>query len=1340
MDSYKNYTSAWIASKGRWEVYDPEHNLVYTSKNPAEDPLHYYVDSWAHLDSTLSPPVTPGVRVNSRGFTPEQERIIAERFHKQQPTVNHPPAQDLSLGFFGTGEGVGDLAGVLDSLGPDRPETEEDLVKLYFENKNTTEPLLKRFVSIPLSRIRTWWKAQAKKHGTKEPAESGRVLGPEKLQGGRYEPSVYKYGQVLNYLDFETVGTDTTKGSILSYAAIKKAYNLDTGTWDIVSKRTRYYYPTSEDYLLTDEQGKPVYDESVAISGLTNENIEKRRREQLARYSRHFNDKQLRSLIRWLGKDPVIGHNISQFDWPKMLGLSVTPGIALADKWLPPGGLIDTLHIAEGTRGSGKGLNTNSFLFQLAYGMTPEEAGFTAHDALEDVQITALVFEAMRKSKGRMGVIARYLANHPGLSTQWRDSMINGITEVRNMSPEQQDILNKIRGNAESNPEDYLDDPEHQFDEGAPKRNGSIDSLDLSASLLDVSESIKAMVQTTKSAIGLNTGIQGSNLVKLASRLGTVGARREFLQGDFTDNALDLAVLRAGLLYQHSHHGMLEDPEFKGPGAWEAPPLADLRGYRAGQGYDKYTQTSYAGNYGKVKQQVPRSPWENRLNPWISDLSSYKAGEGELQQFAGVNYDYNDIRIPWKELHAGLTDLSKVIKTTVNAFEDLNGTAMSQAKDIYNAAAYFIPKPFKEGGDRLFKSGIQEWRSSLNSYLRTPETIGNTLGIGQGVLQGVATGAFAGPWGMLLGGLTGLGTGLISTYTDNRKRSIVEQGQSIASRINLWAGVTDILIAPLRILANAFKSLTRISLRFGTSLLSTIGNLTKLGIPLTHLTGVTYADMQRSYVGDTMIGKGPGTMNSVYNSFANAQMEMYNYGSMDTNRVIAAALTGTFGSVYGNGGDTQAQFADTANKIASQIRNASDPRQKQRLMMLAGKIDSNLPTVVQQMTNLGITDYKDIQSGAWLKRRGINQYTATDAQRARYSAAAMEYTGLTNSFAESKNMIVTRLWEVFGKDLFSGLNEIFHKIATGNWKGAIKDLKTTISNLWDAITGDLFGKKISPGDAFKGLLNAICELFWEALPSITKAVSKYVEIIGNGLLAVVDMVWPSINELVTRLSMVHLDVKTNAAGIPTGVSVKLPGAATAARVKEAESGRKKEAWYMRSEWNPNAYDKVGFKGAVDWSTVKNVTFNTPEGPFTVKSKEDWDWLNAQMQGIYDYIGNEYSADDETQETIRRAWAYQNKKSMEGMYVLPDKEEISKEARKLIKAGAEGVAVMGNTAYQQHKKEGPTFNLIFKDNSEDSKKMADAIIRTVKGVGNYIYDGTTNMFKTTEEFLSSQARQ
>lgn len=1326
MASYKNYTSAWIASKGRWEVYDPEHNLVYTSKNPTEDPLHYYVDSWAHLDSTLSPPVTPGVRVNSRGFTPEQERIISERFHKQQPTVNHPPAQDLSLGFFGTGEGVGDLAGVLDSLGPDRPETEEDLVKLYFENKNTTEPLLKRFVSIPLSRIRTWWKEQAKKHGTKEPAESGRVLGPEKLQGGRYEPSVYRYGQVLNYLDFETVGTDTTKGSILSYAAIKKAYNLDTGTWDIVSKRTRYYYPTSEDYLLTDAQGKPVYDESVAISGLTNENIEKRRREQLARYSRHFNDKQLRSLIRWLGKDPVIGHNISQFDWPKMLGLSVTPGIALADKWLPPGGLIDTLHIAEGTRGSGKGLNTNSFLFQLAYGMTPEEAGFTAHDALEDVQITALVFEAMRKSKGRMGVIARYLVNHPGLSTQWRDSMINGITEVRNMSPEQQDILNKIRGDAESNPEDYLDDPEHQFDEGAPKRNGSIDSLDLSASLLDVSESIKAMVQTTKSAIGLNTGIQGSNLVKLASKLGTVEARREFLQGDFTDNALDLAVLRAGLLYQHSHHGMLEDPEFKGPdprvaAGWKSPKQLlppQYKTVKAATGPDTFW--SYrSGSY---------SDWR------IANLDEYdKPEERKLKE-----------HIDWQQV-ASLThsfaDLNNILKTTIGAFDTINGAFEDAAKNVYKEAAYFIPGPFKEAGSRFFKSGLKSWDANYRNIVRGPKAFSTVMGSG---LQGALAGAQGGPLGMAAGGALGLITGGISAWGNYKADKITTMGQSIASRIDLWSGVSEMLLVPLRLLGNAFKSLTRISLRFGTSLLSAIGNLTKLGIPLTHLTGVTYADMQRSYVGDTMIGKGPGTMNSVYNSFATAQMEMYNYGSMDTNRVIAAALTGTFGSVYGNGGDTQAQFADTANKIASQIRNASDPRQKQRLMMLAGKIDSNLPTVVQQMTNLGITDYKDIQSGTWLKRRGINQYTATDAQRARYSAAAMEYTGLTNSFAESKNMIVTRLWEVFGKDLFSGLNEIFHKIATGNWKGAIKDLKTTISNLWDAITGDLFGKKISPGDAFKGILASIENLFWDVLPTLVKVVNKYIEIVGEGWKAVGKVGLKVLDELVTRLQYTQVKWHITKEGISFGVeSLKKGEVNSGTSLMDALGGGE-----AITGWWKNKIDGLTTVGDLirDPATLAKhpLELVTPDGQtISISNQKQMYEVMSAYKGMYEYerkTGKELLTDPSAFRTAMGTMTGGRigGKVLEGMGLTD--EWVDNSVNTLIHDVTRATTGMSNSAIAKYKKEGPTFNLIFKDNSEDSKKMADAIIRTVKGVGNYIYDGTTNMFKTTEEFLSSQARQ
>lgn len=957
----------------------------------------------------------------------------------------------------------------------------------------------------PLSVIKKVARFQqsAKRHGEKAPLGSGRVLGPEQLQGPRYNPQKYQYGQTVVVLDLETVGTDTQKGSILSYAAIKKAHNLDTGEWDVVSKRTRYYYSTEEDKLLTDTSGTPVYDKSVEISGLTDENITRRREMLLAeslstlghsiRPAKHFNEKELKGLLRFIGKDPVIGQNISQFDWPKLFGLHIPPGMQIPEQYLPPGGLIDVLHLAEGTRGHAAGLNTNEMLFTLAYGKTPAEAGFTTHDALEDVQITAKIFEAMTKSDSRMGAIARYLSHHPGLSTQWRDAMINGITEIRGMTDEQKDILKSIMTNPdEDNVADYLDESlaRVSFDGAQTMRSAELNSLGASetiAVITQLNDTIKDLKSAIMSEQAAHTGLANLSAIKEAGKFETVAERTEYLRNsgfrDASPTVMEEALKKAGMYYNRSKTGNAFIPP--GTNNWDVQ-LADLGGYGG-----------------------PGSPFKSYLDT-ADDKGWYIPTVDDLKSFSNA-----------------LQKASEVVQTYTSMMERVNNAHVSQAQGIYGTASYFIPQPFKMAGDRFFRANLHSWQSIFNQSQQARGLAGDILGIaGKSLAGGIAGGAMAGPWGAVGGIATGLLTGSLNAYGNYKSRGITSAGQDITSRIEIWSFVSEMLLSPLRILGNAFKMLSRITNLFGGSLLKTIASFNSLGIPLTNLTGLTYAGMQRSYVRDAMIGARQGTYNQSLNSFANAQMDLYTMGQLDQNRLIASAMLGTFGSVYAYGGDTQGQYADTINAIYRRMENAS-PTEKQRIMTLAGKIDSSIPTALQQMDNLGKLDsrYKDYRyasSAQWQKDRGLTLYTATDIQRARYTQAGMEFSALTTSMTESKNKIALRLWDVFGKQFMSGANDVLNLIAGGRWKDAFERVKTTIKGAWSSLTSELFGKEITPSSIWEGVKTGLKNFVAEALPILGKLVAEYVRLVGEGWAKIADVVQPIINDLVTRLSFTKI--------------------------------------------------------------------------------------------------------------------------------------------------------------------------------------------------------------------------
>lgn len=1167
-----------------------------------------------HESITGHAPDLPAIPINKgRQYTPEELTRFADlileadrrkkALPKKKKKAKTPNTYPESNQFFGTGEGVGDLSNAVDEATDGASNYPGETLEQWLARKGKeaqknmiTPAKAKQAIINRLNQFK------ALKKGTKV-NESGRVMGPEVLHGTRYDPKNFNYGPVRNYLDIETVGTDLYKGSILSYAVIKKAFNLDTGDWDIVSKRTRYYYPTEEDKLLTNpETGEPVYNESIGISGLSDENIERRRKMQLAElgkkkeYAKHWSASEFKHLLTYLGNDPVIGQNAAQFDWPKLI-LSLDPGKHLTEKDLPSGGLIDTLHLAEGTRGRGPNRNTLSKLYFLCTGHTPEQDGYVAHDALEDVQLTAVVHEYMLKSKSRMGKIARYLLHHPGLSTQFRDEMIRGITEVIGMTPEEEDIMKNIVGD-EGTIDEYQADL--SFDGSKEiSRDVQLQAMGVPLGLdLELKELKEAITRLTASVDShANQGIANSSVVKQAASLNTVEARKRFLHdalgvtGDLeaedwnNDQVVAGAALRrANAIYKARHDGRLEDipePEHQvrfGEGVDESwfVPIPNIvedpviqewkkqhyleaeRGDSAKSRHEELTrreqeriaeertkESSLGFNWARANEIIRQDHGDGWVGtyrsgieqPWEPTKVSDKPGAG-LSPTGKENMGYFKLfNEELKKSSEFLRQFGENVKrsTAFYNFEQWRHTANQQADSIYQASAYFVPRPFQEASSRIYTSIKQHVNSVWDRNAATLGAVGRGIKLGSTIVGGI-TGSVGGPLGALTGSALGTaggellaqGTQLVGNY-GNRKMK--QWGEEVSSRINLWAGITDLYLAPARMVASAFKNLSRISLRFGNSLVHVVESFNKLGLSYTNLTGVTYSQLQRSYVGDRMIGANNGTINNSYNSFANAQMELYGMGQMSQDRVIAAAMTGTFGSVYSYGGDTQEQYAQTVNTIYNQIKNAS-PQNKQRLMMLAGKIDATLPATLQQMENLGVSDYRSIQKGSWLEGRNVHMYTAadngrgfsSDEQRARYSRANMEWGGLVTSFTETRNQIAVQIWESFGKNIMSGLNDAFHKISVGDWRGALKDVKKTASEFWSSLTETLFGESKSLNDVGNIFGEKMKSILMKLVPIATTAMGAYMDVVSLGLQKIAPIVMDFIDEIGTRLSYTKVEL------------------------------------------------------------------------------------------------------------------------------------------------------------------------------------------------------------------------
>lgn len=208
---------------------------------------------------------------------------------------------------------------------------------------------------------------------------------------GRYSKDSY------TVLDIETGG----KQEPVAVTAIKYVRNLDTGEWEVQDTFERYYK--------FKEVGTGDYYKTQAVHGLTPEIIKKLRHEQRARYSPQWNEKERKSLLRFIGQESkVIGHNI----W----GGGINPGRGFDLKNLfsfeqveqlkRQGGILDTLMLFEDLTGETKGQGLSD-LFIKYYGKSMEEADLSHHDAMSDVIATMMVIQAAASENTQFGKMVR---------------------------------------------------------------------------------------------------------------------------------------------------------------------------------------------------------------------------------------------------------------------------------------------------------------------------------------------------------------------------------------------------------------------------------------------------------------------------------------------------------------------------------------------------------------------------------------------------------------------------------------------------------------------------------------------------------------------------------------------------------------------------------------------------------------------------------------------------------------------------------------------------------------------------------------------------------------------
>ena len=308
-----------------------------------------------------------------------------------------------------------------------------------------------------------------------------------------------------------------------------------------------------------------------------------------------------------------------------------------------------------------------------------------------------------------------------------------------------------------------------------------------------------------------------------------------------------------------------------------------------------------------------------------------------------------------------------------------------------------------------------------------------------------------------------------------------------------------------------------------------MNDFASIGLPLTSLTGQAYPGYQYSTLADRLFHQSAGTNASGYAQMENTSQALYSLGQVNTQHLISSALLGQFSEAYAADGNTEEHYINMMNSIAAQVKGAGSQKERARLMYLAGNIDSSMPSKIQQMLNLGVSDYGSLMDGRFTKSRGMFFRAIDKGERNQFDLNNYEWGAAQEQFRNSRMRIVNVLWNNWGKTLVNAGNEVLDMFARGDWKGGVDKALETIKNLWGKLKnafeehGGMEGlKKI--GNWFKDVLEAI-------LPHILRWGAKLVELSGDIMLRLTRTIEEPLARLITDLGNIRITPEWENGGI-----------------------------------------------------------------------------------------------------------------------------------------------------------------------------------------------------------------
>lgn len=907
-----------------------------------------------------------------------------------------------------------------------------------------------------------------------------RGITQAELNSGRFTAPI-------TFLDIET-GHNYTP---ISTAALKGVIDRRTGEFRVLDVMERYYVPQNTQTA--------SFNISKETHRITPEKARAWRALQGAIYSEIYDQGEQQRLVDFLRGSTIAGHNIEDFDLDK-LGLRT-----IAQDF----NVIDTLAIAEnlGIRRGQRGLAP---MFKKFTGRSLKKAGYSHHIGFHDVMSNAELFSKLYTLGDKAGRDIRYVVNHKGVSYATYEPTV-GTSIVRGgfynakghggvqkyMYEEDFDEGAVFEWKYDENgrrilPEGYSEEVDDDVE--IPLDVGSTDwaSAKINNQIASAYQALAEELQRVREySIGFNFSQENQLHARLANMpddLARKYARNRGYKGKKLDKLMkDVKIIR----YSKERRRAAQENRTAARQEKQVQDYLDHL-YRSGDlgkgDYEWLSQVNYVKDSGfsptavkymaqekaseradRMREAHSRNVDEQRKERYLDRMERKhlitKGDRTNLEQLTGSYEDLvdatDDVIEKNKQLLGVYQKFAEIKPYDVNQY--LN-SAKNQWGGTMKAAQGVLPQFLLNPIGRLGEAAFNYQEGKLapwNAFTRTWNETAGQIG-GAALHYGIKT---MNPWAIGIGAVTGTVGAVSQIYGNYKQQQMETKMLGIQNTLNTLGLITSWITTPFKLLQRAAKLLTGsfagLTLSINKFMQNGIGEMSQMGNPLTELTGINYA----AYEGTTMMDIASlfnrGSMNSVYEDFANQQKAFYTMGQVNQNRLIASSLLGIYSDVYNPSTDTKGTYNAMVNKLLASMQGQTT-EQKQRTMYLAAQIDSNLPGLLRTANMLGVTDINTLTDPG---RRGMYWRPLSDSQETAYRWTQYEYGAAQQQWGRSKMKIANIVWQAVGKDFYNGVNGVVDRMASNDWKGALDEVanwwdtfKGKVTKAWDSIKASLNGK------------------------------------------------------------------------------------------------------------------------------------------------------------------------------------------------------------------------------------------------------------------------------------------